>query len=209
MLPSKVVDPVGGRTFKTPKLNGYAELLGPPFGELATHTTASTLWIGVGRGEWGGAFLGLDAKAEMWKSSADGLNYATDITHVADGEVVVSWSMNHFTASTLIRVHKADAKVKTEYPALQQMYCQRVAYSPFDDVVYGIENADLVIIADGKPSKVATLDGRLHEREPHAIGVAPGIVALLPAGRRTIFIVPNQGNPWRVENERVTRLGKP
>jgi hypothetical protein len=209
VLPSKVIDPVKGRTFKVPKLEGYAAQQGPPLRILATHGTESMLWVGTGRGEWGGALLGLDPTAGTWRHWTDAVHYVTGITHAAQGQVIVSWSMSHFGANTLIRVHNPDATVKAEHPELAEKYYQCVTYSPYDNMLYGVESTDLVSIKDGKPSKIAKLDGRLYERERAAIGVAPGVLALVPVGRTTIVIVPKQGEPWRLREGELTRLRKP
>lgn len=209
VFPSKVVDPIGNRTLKPQKLQGYAMLLGPPFKVLTTHGTNSTLWIGVGRGEWGGALFGLDVNASTWVTSSDSAKYVTGITHTPRNEVVTSWSMSHFSASTMIRVHKTDATTKTEYSALNDKYYQCIAYNTFDEVLYAMESTNLVEIRDGKPTKLAALDGRLYESEPNAIGISPGIMAILPIARREVVIVPKRGEPWLFRDGRLTKLVKP
>jgi hypothetical protein len=207
VFPSKVVDPVAKRTFLVPKLVGQGQ--GPPLRVLVVHGTDSMLWIGTGRGEWGGTLLGLDLKAGTWVHWHDGLHYVTGITHSIRGELVVSWSMNHFSANTLVRIHKPDATVKTEYPELDEKYYQYITYSRHDDVYYGVESTDLVTIKDGRPTKVAKLDGRLFVREPHAIGMAPGVIVLFPTGPKSVVIVPKWGQPWRLQREELTILQNP
>jgi hypothetical protein len=206
VFPSRVLDPVGKRTFKAPEVD--RPLGGPPLRILATHGTASMVWIGTGKGEWGGVLLGLDPKAGAWVQG-DGLGYVTGITHVAGDEVVVSWAMSHFRAYTKVQIHKADGTVKTEHPMLESKYYQRVAYSPHDKVLYGVESKEVVTIADGKPSKVAALSMAVFEREPDAIGVAPGIRALIPIGSKAVAVVPTRGEPWLVRGEELISLRKP
>lgn len=92
--------------------------------------------------------------------------------------------MSHFGANTLIRVHKPDGTPKQSYLDLVDRYYQNIAYNPRDKVLYGVENTDVVSITDGKPTWIAALKGPLFEREPNAIGVAPGVAALLQSRRR-------------------------
>jgi hypothetical protein len=207
VYPSKVVDPVAGRTFPFPRLDKPGQR--PPLGVLAACGTDATLWVGTGRGEWGGTLFGLDVVTGAWVHRYDALHYVTGITRTAPGEVVVSWSMSHFLAHTLVRVHRADATVKTEYPRLDGKYFQCVTYNARDDTLYGVESTDLVTIKDGKPSKVAKLNGRLFEREPNAIGVAPGVLALMPTGPQEVAVIPKRGRPWQLRNGELTPLRKP
>jgi hypothetical protein len=206
VFPSKVVDPVAKRTFKVPEIK--RPFGGPPLRILATHGSESRLWIGTGNGEWGGILLGLDPKTGKWVQG-DGAGYVTGITHETGDEVAVSWSMSHFSARTHLCIHTADGKAKTEYPVLEEKYYQLIAYSPHDKTLYGVEAKDVVTIKEGKPTKVATLDGTVFEREPNAIGVAPGLLALIPVGPKAVVVVPKQGEPWRLDQGKLTRLRKP
>ncbi|QEL20685.1 hypothetical protein [Limnoglobus roseus] len=207
VFPSAVVDPVGKRPYPVPKVKRPRG--GPPLRILATHGTAARLWVGTGNGEWGGDLLGLDVKTGTWVHDASGGGYVTGITHATGDEVIVSWSMDHFGARTEICVHKADGTRKTEHGSLAGKYYQRLAYNPGDRSLYGIEARDVVTIEQGKPTKVAGLDGRLFEREPNAIGVAPGVLALIPAGKGAVVVVPKVGGPTLVRDGKVTRLVKP
>jgi hypothetical protein len=207
VFPSEVSDPFGKRTFKVPRII-KSPLGGPPLRILATHGTDSMLWIGTGNGEWGGTLLGLNPKTGDWVQ-AGGPGYVTGITHSSPDEVVVSWSMSHFENHTQILVHKFDGTVKTEYPELKSKYYQRIAYSPHDKSLYGIESNEIVTIQDGRPSKVASLKGVLYVREPMAIGVAPAVLELIPTGPKEVIVVPKQGEPWRIREGEVTLLRKP
>jgi hypothetical protein len=204
VFPSKVMDPVGGRTFEVPMLKGQVRTNSLRI--LAVHTTDSMLWFGTGYGEWGGHLVGLNRRTGEWLQYYDPLHYVTGITEAAPGEVTVSWSMSHFGANTLIRIHKLDGTPKTTYPELDSKYYQKICYSPFDKTLYGVENTDVVSIREGKPSKIAKLDGKVFEREPKAIGVSPGIAVLLPVDQKTLIIVPNHGAPWKMMNGELTRL---
>jgi hypothetical protein len=209
VFPSKLIDPTREKdgVFKVPA--GKAPWDKPPLRILATHYTDSMVWIGTGYGEWGGTLLGFDPMTGKWVVLHRGGGYATGITHSAKDEVTVSWSMSHFRADTQIITHKADATVKTEYPLLGQKYYQCITYSKQDDLLYGIEQSDIVTIKDGNPTKVATLAERLYEREPKAIGVAPGIASLISAGPKTLIVIPKQGLPWLMRGKEVTRLRTP
>jgi len=180
VFPSKVIDPVGKKTFNAPK--SWRPLGGPPHRILATHGTDSMLWIGTGNGEWGGELFGLDSKTEKWVEG-NGSGYVTGITHSEKAELIVSWSMSHFTAHTQIQIHKADGEVKTKHDRIEDKYFQRLAYSKHDEALYGIESDELVTIKDGKPTKVAKLQGDVLEREPNAMGAAPGIRDVIPVGQ--------------------------
>ncbi len=172
---SRVKDPVGGRTYQVPMLKGQIQTNSLRI--LAIQASDSMLWIGTGHGEWGGHLVGLNPRTGEWIQYYDALHYVTGITLATTDEIIVSWSMSHFNADTLIRVHKPDGTPKLSYPELDSKYYQRIAYSRFDKTLYGVENTDIVSIEGGKPSKIAELEGRLFEREPMAIGVSPGVSA--------------------------------
>jgi hypothetical protein len=218
VFPSKVVDPVAGRTFPVPKECGLRQ--GPPLRVLAVHGTDSMLWIGTGFGEWGGTLLGLDPKAGNWVHMYDFSYSVTGITTSARGEIIVSWSHSHVCQSTLVRAHRPDATVKTEYadpegkllpfyPGLAGKYFQCITYNPLDDTLYGVESTDLVTIKDGIPTKVVKIADRLFGVEPHAIGVAPGILTLIPTGPKSVAIIPKWGQPWQLRDGELTVLKKP
>jgi hypothetical protein len=207
IFPSKVLAPVSGRTFRVPTLKGQLEISSLRL--LSSLATDSMLWIGTGQGEWGGHLVGLNPKTGEWVQYYDALHYVTGITQAKPDEVIVSWSMSHFDADTLIRVHKMDGTPKTSYPELDSKYYQGVAYNPYDGTLYGVENTDIVSIKDGEPSKIAELEGPIFEREPMAIGVSPGVARLLPIAKKTLIVVPNDGMPWRLNAGKLTRLRGP
>jgi hypothetical protein len=206
VFPSKVIDPIGKKTFQVPKIEFPFE--GPPLRILALHGTDSMLWIGTGRGEWGGVLIGLNPKSGKW-AEGDGGGYVTGITHSSADEVVVSWSMSHFGCHTNMQIHKLDATRKTEYPWLWDKYYQQIAYSPFDKTLYGIESDQLVTIKDGKPSNLAKLKGNLYVNEPDAIGSAPAVLGVIPCGPKTVAVVPKYGDPWLLRDKNLIRLPKP
>jgi hypothetical protein len=204
---SKVKDLVGRRTYRVPTLKGHIRTNSLRI--LAIQASNSMLWIGTGHGEWGGHLVGLNPRTGEWIQYDDALHYVTGITVATPDEIIVSWSMSHFGANTLIRVHKPDGTPKLSYPELNSKYYQRIAYSSFDKTLYGVENTDIVSIEGGKPSKIAKLEGRLFEREPRAIGVSPGVSALLPVSRKTLVVVPKHGLPWMLSDGELTRLRVP
>jgi hypothetical protein len=207
VFPRKVESPTAGRTYKVPKLKGQLDL--NSLRVIAHLATDTMLWMGTGQGEWGGHLVGLNLKTGKWVQHYDELHYVTGITQASHEELIVSWAMSHFGASTRIRVHKLDSTPKVAYPTLESKYYQRVVYSTFDKTLYGIEDIYVVSIKDGKPSKIAGLAGQLFEREPMAIGVSPGISALVPIAAKTLIIVPNHGLPWMLKNGHLTRLRVP
>jgi hypothetical protein len=129
--------------------------------------------------------------------------------------MVVSWSMSHFGKTTLVRTHNPDATVKTGYPdpegkllpwstGFVGKYFQCVTYKPLDDTLYGVESTDLVTIKDGISTKVVKIADRLFTVEPHAIGMAPGILTLIPTGPKTVAIIPKWGQPWQLRDGELT-----
>ncbi|MBA4192392.1 MAG: hypothetical protein C0467_30865, partial [Planctomycetaceae bacterium] len=135
VFPAKVVDPTrekGGMFPYPAMIDLFCE---SPLRILATHGSESKVWIGTGNGEWGGTLIGFDPKTGKWVSSRDGGGYVTGITHSEKDEVIVSWSMSHFAASTRIVDHKADATVKTKHPGMFKKYYQCVAYNPHDELL--------------------------------------------------------------------------
>jgi hypothetical protein len=200
---SRVEDVRARRTFKVPNVEGHQIDFRRV---LAFFTTDSMLWIGTGYGEWGGHLVGLNARTGEWMQYYDALHYVTGITQAKPNEMIVSWSMSHLGADTLIRIHNPDGTPKTPYPELDSKYYQTIVYSPFDKTLYGVENTEVVTIEEGKPSKVAVLDGRVFDREPDAIGVSPGVSSIIPVGRKSLVIVPKSGLPWTLRDGNLTRL---
>ena len=92
---------------------------------------------------------------------------------------------------------------------LEGKYYQRIAYSPFDETLYGVENRSLVSITGGKPETLAELDAPVFEREPMAIGVAPGVIALIPVAPRTLVVVPTRPGPHLLRGRKLEPLGRP
>lgn len=176
---------------------------------VAVLGTESALWIGTSSGEWGGTLHGLDPANGTWVGYDDSLHYVTGITQDRSGEVVVSWSMSHFDADTMIRMHRQNAAASRDFPELQRKYYQTVAFNPFDGTLYGVEQRDVVTISDGIPTKIAELDGRVYGKEAMALGVAPGIGGLLPFAPRAFVIVPKAGMPWMLREGALTRLSEP
>ncbi len=207
IFPSKVMDLKKVRTFKVPMMRGQIQT--DSLRLLAFRAADSMLWLGTGHGEWGGHLVGLNPKTGQWVQYYDDLHYVTGITTAGPGEVIVSWSMSHFNAHTRIRIHGLDGKPKTAYPMLYSKYYQTISYNKYDKLLYGVENTHLVTIKDGKPSKVAELQGQVFEREPRAIGVAPGVSALIPVAEKALIVVPNHGLPWRLKDGELTQLRTP
>jgi hypothetical protein len=196
---SKVEDVGARRTFKVPMLKGQLKI--DYLAGLAFFATDSMLWIGTGYGEWGGHLVGLNPRTGEWFQYYDALHYVTGITQASPDEIIVSWSMSHFGADTLIRVHNLDGSPKSAYPQLDSKYYQSIVYNPIDKTLYGVENNHIVRIEEGKPSELAELKGEIFEREPKAIGVSPGIAGLVPIGRKSLAIFPKTGMPWLISGD--------
>jgi len=205
ILTSSIVSPLDGKVFNVPKLEGTFESSGT-LRVLSIFSTASLLCIGTGNGEWGGELITFDPHGARWKEYNDALHYVTGITQVHSNELIVSWSMSHFMADTMIRIHGPDCKPVKEYPELESKYYEQITYSRFDKTLYGIESDHLVMIKDGNPNLVAKLPGRLYEREPNAIGVAPGVVRIFPIAEQTLIVVRKRGLPILIRDSKVTEL---
>jgi hypothetical protein len=204
VFPSQVKDPIGGRTFKVPLLDGSQVHFDRLVEIRVVLGTASMLWIGTGYGEWGGHLVGLTPKTAEWVQYYDALHYPTGIAPDKGG-IVVSWSMSHLRlVQTMIRAHKSNASVETAYSLAPAKYYQQIAYSSFDKTLYGVERFNIVSIKDGQPTNLAKLHGQLFENEPHAVGVAPGVLTVIPVGPSTLLVVPKRGEPWLVRNGNVT-----
>jgi hypothetical protein len=145
------------------------------------------LWVGTGYGEWGGHLVGLALGRAAWSQHYDSLHYATGLAE-KNGKLFVSWSMSHFRASTLLRIHRPDGGVEREFPELNNHYYQKLAFG-LDGQLYAIERERLVKVVDGAPVLVAELGKLRYSPEPNAIGVAPGIVQLLALDARTWLVV--------------------
>ncbi len=208
IYPTRVLNPIEDRVFGVPQLRGQFDNL-RELRVLAVQPTDRILWIGTGQGEWGGHLVGLDVRAGRWVQFYDGLHYVTGIARGPKDEPIVSWSMSHFGANTLIRVHKPDATPEFSYPELEGKYFQRVAYSPFDKTLYGLDGDTVVSIAEGKPTTVVKLGVEVFEREPEAIGVAPGIIAFFPTAPGTLIVVPSRSAPLMVRERKLIPLRSP
>jgi hypothetical protein len=204
---SQIQSPLDGKRFRVPKLKGPFESEGK-LRILCILPTSSILWIGTGNGEWGGELIGFNPRDGSWRDYYDSLHYVTGITQAIPNELIVSWSMSHFMANTLIRVHGLNAEPKKNYQELQSKYYQQIVYSAYDNALYGIESDQLAMIKDGQPIQIAKLRDRLYEREPNAIGVAPGVLKILPITQKTVVIVLKEGTPLLVRDSKVTHLGE-
>lgn len=189
---SKVIDAASSRAYPIPKLPGYHSGLGPPFKILAAYGTDSRLWIGTGKGEWGGALLGLDPASGKWSNYTDG--EASSITEEPDGEVTVNWSNWHLVPHAKIRVHEADASVKWNYSEVSDTGYRTIAFNPFDGVLYGIDESNLVSIVGGAPTRIAPL-------------ASPAkVLSLLPTAAGEMIIVPVDGEPYKLAGGTHTRF---
>jgi hypothetical protein len=177
---------------------------------VAVLGTKTRLWIGISRGEWGGALYALNPANGTWVDHGDATGYVTGMTEDGSGDLLVSWSMDHMgDAGTRILRHGGDAEPYGQIPDADSKYYQTVAFNPFDDTLYGVEQGDVVAISDGGHTKIAGLDGPVFGRERMAVGVAPGIGGLLPIGPRALVVVPKQGLPWLLRDGRLERLTHP
>lgn len=202
---SRIESPLDRGNFRVPKLKGIFESKGT-LRILSLLGRKDGLWLGTGNGEWGGELIKFDPRRNKWREYNDALHYVTGITSSKSGELIVSWSMSHFGADTLIRVHGSNGKPVKEFPELDSKYYLGIAYSSFDDAIYGIESEALVRIENGNPVELAKLEGKLYQREPNAIGVVPDVFPIIPIAKETLAIVPGQGVPWVFKQGKLSSL---
>lgn len=210
VLATEVLNPVTRRRYQPPMPgSGLLESTGSLSDTVAVLGTESQLWIGTTGGEWGGRLYGLNPASRRWTQSISVGGNVTGITQAGPADLIVSWAMSHFETHTRIRRHGPDGKVSREYPVLEAQYYQTVAFNPFDNKLYGVEQRDVVTISDGSPTTIAELDGPVFRKERHALGVAPGIAKLLPFAPSALIVVPKIGMPWMLREGQITRLTEP
>lgn len=124
----------------------------------------------------------------------------TGIALVGDEPAAVPWSMSHMMATAMMRSHDIHGAVVKESPDLESKYYQTVAYSPFDHVFYAVEQNNFGKVDAGLEfNSIADLGKMHYRRERRAMGVDPGVMALIPAGPREVVVVYYESAPvvWR------------
>lgn len=197
---------VEARTGKVHPLSTLKNAAFPGMRALAVQATATHVWVGTGYGEWGGALFGLELKSGRWVQFKDSLHYVTGIAEDGQGKLWVSWSMSHFDARTLLRVHRPDATVEREFPELRSMYFQTVAWDDARQRLYGVEQQGVVRFEDGKPLELASLGKLPYSDEANAIGVAPGITRMEALGPQRFLLVHESAAPRVFVDGKVVAL---
>jgi hypothetical protein len=200
VYPTHVYDPLKKKDFSVPE----SKIAPGVLALKACYATSTMVWLGTGRGEWGGTLYGLDPENGAWVHYSDSLHYVTGITSVARDRPLVSWSMSHFMATAMIRTHDIGAQPSSEWNEVKRRYYQRVAYSAFDHALYVIENESLARITRMASAEIVRLPGQVFAPEPNAIGVAPGVRAVVPMGPHSIIVAPNIGAPMQVDTAKKT-----
>jgi hypothetical protein len=177
------------RTGKVHPLSKLKNACARGFRALAVHATGTHVWVGTGYGEWGGCLFGLDLERGHWVQFKDSFHYVTGITGDGQGHLWVSWSMSHFGANALLRVHRTDATVELEHPELKSNYIQTIAWDEGSKVLYGIEQNRLVRFEKGQPVELVSLGQLPYANEPNAIGVSPGMTRLEVLGPGRLLLV--------------------
>ncbi|MHC4404097.1 MAG: hypothetical protein ACYTG0_30955 [Planctomycetota bacterium] len=206
VYPNKVVRPLVSRSYAVPRPDGFPGVY--RLRVLTQHVSAHRIYFGTGRGEWGGRLVLLNTKSGVWSFHRDSLHYPTGITQASSDELIVTWSMSHFTADTLVRVHHLDTTVKHEYPKLELKYFQSIAYDSARKILYAIERNEVVRLKQGIPRRIADLGRLPYESEPDAIGVAPGVLALLPLPDASLLIIHRSSPPMALRKGKLHRFSK-
>ncbi len=202
-----IVDLLRDQRHAVPELGGQLEV--KSLRPLCYAKGPHTLWIGTGQGEWGGHLVRFDTERGTWESNYDGLHYVTGIALIGDSPKLVSWSMSHFYAHTVLRVHHDDTSIETSFEVHEQAYYQTTAYSPFDERFYVVEQRLLETVdPHGKTTKWAELPEMRYKPEGMAIGVVPGVHSIVPIARDMVMVFFFQGPPVLVHNGKVLRFAE-
>ena len=196
--------PTIGKSFKVPDLGGQLRI--DSLRVLATYALGETLWVGTGQGEWGGHLVSLNIRNGKWRQYYDAGHYVTGISSSDENTLIVSWSMSHFMADTLIREHDKRGIPKHSYPELDDSYFQSVAFSQFDGQLYGVEQNTIVTIENGIPTPIAELGRLSYDAEPNAIGIAPAVHRVIPVGEKTLFILHRNAAPFLFRDGTLSQL---
>lgn len=202
----KIISQKKKQSFKVPNLKGQLKINYLRLLDMAVFDHG--IWFGTGQGEWGGHLVHLDIDSGKWTSYYDGLHYATGIAPVDSKSSFVSWSMSHFMASTLIRVHGANAKPRHSFNELDSQYFQKIAFDNRTKTLYGVEQNQLVKIENGTPIVLADLGEARYDAEPNAIGVSPGVLTIIP-NANGVVIVQKYSEPIVFIDGSIVRLSIP
>ena len=182
VFPSQVRSPTEGRTFEVPELDGRGPAIGLRVLALG-RATGPRLWIGTGYGEWGGHLVVLDRRTGEWAQFHDPLHYVTGITQRRPGGVDRELVHGPF--------RRRDADPRSPSRRRDPGRISRTGVEILS--TYRIQSARWNLVwnrdrcprldPEGRPVELAGLKGPLYEREAMAIGVAPGILALILSGR--------------------------
>ncbi len=173
----------------------------------AVASRGATLAIGTGYGEWGGTLWTLDLATGRWAHHFDELACVTGLSWGTEG-LLVTWSMSHFSASTRVRLHRADASVVREGSRLDGKYLRAIAAE--GDWVTALEQNTLVRV---KPDLTfSPIGARLalpYGAEPLAVGVSSGIAVMLPVPGHRVLVVSAAGQGVLAGAGAVTPLKAP
>ncbi|MDP1918071.1 MAG: hypothetical protein Q8L14_17635 [Myxococcales bacterium] len=210
-----------GRYWEAPAYKDQIE--GRGFGDApkAIGSHGTQLAIGTGFGEWGGHLWLLDVATGQWAKYYDELGGAVGLAWTGAGWAV-AWSMSHFTALARLRVHGADGKPLKQGKELRDKYLRKLAFDDEAKVLLGLEQNTLVRIDDDlRLTNVQDVGKVKYGPERHAVGVSPGIGALLalrsrgergvvdPSLAGRVLVVPIAGEPLVVGAGKVTPLRTP
>ncbi len=208
VIPPGIIAIRAHKLFPVPELGGQLKI--KYLSILTVAQSGDDIWIGTGNNEWGGHLVKFDTKNGQWESYYDSLHYVTGIAPDPTGKIWVSWSMSHFSASTVIRIHGAETKPVWTGKELEGHYFQALTYSEFDHAIYGVEQSNLGVINDqGELTSPINLGKVQYPRENKAIGVRPGVVRIIPLGPGCLVVVFNYGEPVMVRNGKPVRFEAP
>lgn len=191
--------------FDVPEMKDHPEGFGPKhLRPLEIKAIDSQILIGNGYGEWGGNLLSFNTLTEKWEFYVDSGHYVTGITRIYYDRIAVSWSMSHFMAHAILRIHAGDASVVKEFEGFPPRggsmdaagYLQKIAYDKTSGYIYAVEQNNFVRLANGQPEKIAELGPLLYIREPRAIGIVPGVLAMFSTENAGIIVVHRDVAPF-------------
>lgn len=172
---------------------------------LVIKVYGSKIWIGNSFGEWGGNLTAFDTRTEKWLFHIDKLHYVTDITEISLEEMAVSWSMNHFSTLSRLRIHSNDTSVVREFEELASKqgkfgrvggYLQKIVYDQESGQIFAMERNKFVLLEKGQPKKITESGPPLRNSKGRRISLNGNVIAMLSTKSAGILVVMKFAEPY-------------
>jgi len=183
----RVINPLTGRTYLPPILRG------PIPSSLAfasiVRGIGPRVWIGTSQGEWGGHLAILDTETGAWSTYYDSLGYPTGIDRLGKDDVVVTWAMSHFMASSRLRVHNAHAEIVREYRRRNDSYYQSALSTSHGVSLVVVDRQYVYKMVEDEAVAEHDLGTLTYPNEPWAIGVRPAVLDLFESKTGALVVI--------------------